>query len=299
MNKNKYYSVFFGIRMVELETYFEFENLVGKGKYDEALILADTMDEISKFCAKSRISEKRGDYGKALALAEKAIKGSNGQQHWFADIVYLYALWRLKDYEKAMGYFHFIEGYTKNFPTLIRGRIFNIIGLIYWSMGKENNSTEYFSQALEYHKRALQLRQAGGNLGETAFSHNNLGNCYLALKDYNNALNHYLQAKRLRMEIGNESDLATTLRDIGRAYFQMGNTRDAQKYFMKAYMIQTRLGNSNDIAKVLLSMAILKQSIGENAKKEFDEAYRHATQANNTILMRSIRLAKNNSNSKQ
>ncbi|MBK6947920.1 MAG: tetratricopeptide repeat protein [Haliscomenobacter sp.] len=82
-----------------------------------------------------------------------------------------------------------------------RGKVASLIRADAWNgLGEYYLKTGNWAKALEYHRQALNVREAllGVTAGKTADSYNNLGNCYLASGDYQQALRYHLRAKELR-----------------------------------------------------------------------------------------------------
>lgn len=275
------------------QLYLEIEHLVGKGQLKEALALAQEKrpnDPVFITCVESRILEKQGDYVNALRKSETALQQlpTSYPAAWFPHLVHLYALWRLERYTEAID--HFEQMNFQQFPKLIQARFHNIIGLVYWSWGKNkdgSNSKTLFEFARNHHEKSLNLRK--GNPTEEAFSHNNLGNTLLSLGLYQDALNQYLIARKIREKEGREAELATTIRDIGRCLFKMERYREAKDSFLEALKIQEKLANPNDLAKVWFSLAEVEAVLGGNSvAPHFRKAKEFAIQARNRSLLMKI-----------
>ncbi len=277
--------------IVHERLYLKIEDMIGRGEFEKAKQLAEkemAEDPIFALCVNSRISEKEGNYHKAKKLASTAI--SNMTQSyptkWFPHLVYLYALWRMEEYDEALEHINQVP--VEAFSNLIQGRFHNIWGLVHWSRGKKNpQKKNEFEEALKHHKIALHLRS--GYPTEEAFSFNNMGNTFQILGKFDDALECYMKALKIREKQCRLAEMATTLRDIGRCKMAMEDFTNAKEFFLKALDIQKRLNNANDLAKTWLSLGEVKKSMGESPENCYLEAVKYAERSNNKLLVQKIK----------
>ncbi len=86
------------------------------------------------------------------------------------------------------------------------------------------NDYENYSEALNYYREALVLRQKVDDKQLIGTTLNSLGASYHTyLKDYHGALRYYEQAKVVRAEIGDQSGLRTVMLNKARSLKELGN----------------------------------------------------------------------------
>src|SRR5262249_22249474 len=76
--------------------------------------------------------------------------------------------------------------------------------------------------AIEYHERALALREKVGNQRDIAHSLDVLGSCYKSLGQYEKGVDHFKRALALNERVGNPQDIANSLENLGSAYEALG-----------------------------------------------------------------------------
>ncbi len=297
-----------------IDWYFTFEELLGKGKHEEAenMLKGLNIPEGVRVALMSRVQEKQGNYEKAwnMAIQSKTLLRKNKFDYYFPMISQLYALWRLGRFNEALKLYEEVKELVRKWPNIFQARIHNSVGLIYWSLGKEKKTAKeqkkYFELAVEEHLEALRLRTIENREDEQAFSLNNLGNTYLSMADYEKALNFFNQALRIRKELGRALEYATTLRDIGRLWMAQKGPFKAKWYFEKAHEIFKWKGTVNDIAKCALSLAECQLLLRDthHANKLILEAENYVMDTENGILKKKISelkmlLLNDNSNCKQ
>lgn len=133
--------------------------------------------------------------------------------------------------------------------------IYNNIGMVYQALNDNK-------KALEYHKKALHIREGIENNIDLADSYNNIGIIYSQTGEYEKASENYKKALALKLELKNEKSIAQTYNNIGSNTLRRGillkdsgNNAGANSYFKKAldnYMavlkIQEKIEDKQSIA---------------------------------------------------
>ena len=98
-----------------------------------------------------------------------------------------------------------------------------------------------YTQAQEYHEKALAIRlEIGDRKGEAA-DYGNLGTVFQSLGNYNKAQEYYQKALSIRLEIGDKKGEARDYGNIGTLFSLLGEYDEAQKNLEKALRIQKKL----------------------------------------------------------
>ena len=118
---------------------------------------------------------------------------------------------------------------------------YNTLGLIEADAGR-------FPEALEYHLKALAIRQATGDKEGLAYSYNNLGNAYRNMGAYEQALEFHQQGLALKVELGNRPSEAYSHHNIGLVYFAMKDYPRALEAYRRGLAIREALDDPRAIA---------------------------------------------------
>lgn len=124
---------------------------------------------------------------------------------------------------------------------------YNTLGLIEADAGR-------FPEALEYHLKALAIRQRTGDKEGLSYSFNNLGNAHRNMGDYVRALDYHRQGLALKIELGNRSSESYSHHNIGLVYFAMGDYPNALEAYRRGLAIREALKDTRAIAVSLNSI---------------------------------------------
>jgi tetratricopeptide (TPR) repeat protein len=114
---------------------------------------------------------------------------------------------------------------------------------IYDALASLNRDQQRFTQAVEFARNALALREELGNLPRIADSFNNLGLLYSAIGDYANALAAFDEALATYRRIDNRERTAGALLNIGTVHHLAGRRREA----VAAYADCLAIGETLDL----------------------------------------------------
>ena len=129
------------------------------------------------------------------------------------------------------------------------------IGDVWWRVGRYEDSTAHFEQAL------ILRRQAGDRIGEAHI----LGG--LATVDsltgrHEQALEHYAQALAIAREVGSRDTEAIQLANVGTVYMQLGRNLDSVEQYEQALAIQREIDAKDDAAWTLINLGLALIRLG-------------------------------------
>ena len=265
----------------KLEDIIQAENLMNSGKYNDALLLLNNLEEIGGLnpsdlldchLIQSSILYKLGNYQKCYHLSEKAYHESQNLKSYFESIEALvnmsYALVWLGDLDKADNLIvkseNLLSSLNEESPSEIEQREASIAfgkALLSWFRGDMN-------QSLEYGKKSLNLREKFGNKHEIVESLNAIGFAYSFLKcDLDTALQYAKRCQVLAEEINHQQMINFNYLNLGIIYNLKGEYDKALIYHKKCLPF---FEESNNI--VWTSATINNISIVYLHQSKFDSA---------------------------
>ena len=158
------------------------------------------------------------------------------------------------DYEKAIR--NFLETMSAyEFLNDLEGvaSCMNNVGSVYVAQ-------EDYKKALEYHFKALKIREENqekglGDKNAVAMSYGNIGQAYYYLNDFTKAMDFYNRSLRISESNGNKKRIALMLNNIGSIYAEQKFYDNALVYFTRSLGIQRQLENKQNIAMALNNIA--------------------------------------------
>jgi len=128
----------------------------------------------------------------------------------------------------------------------------NLTADLYFSCGMTNWLLAQYDLALQYHKKALDIRKIilSDNNIDTAKSYHSVGEIYERFfENYSVALEHLEKAKASYKSINYEKtlDISLTYNEIGRTYTKLGKYEEAENNLNKAFEICKLIGDNKDI----------------------------------------------------
>ncbi|MDZ4664257.1 MAG: tetratricopeptide repeat protein [Bacteroidota bacterium] len=109
-------------------------------------------------------------------------------------------------------------------------KAYNLLGVLYYRKGD-------LKKALNFHKKALSIRESINDIIGIAFSETNLGNVYTDLHKNEMAERCYLHALKINHELGNEKQKGNCYINIGVLKMDDKKLEESQNYFLNAYKI--------------------------------------------------------------
>ena len=165
--------------------------------------------------------------------------------------------WRI-GYEKAFcfqksGQFDQAESLARRLLELpipddvAHGDIINMLGLTRLDKG-------LFSEAEQFYKRALKIREVSGFKDKLAISYNNLGYVASNRGQLQKALDLYKQSAKLFEETGKKKLFSTPLTNLGRLYADLGEVRLSKEYYLAALELRKELGDQSLIQRTIVDL---------------------------------------------
>jgi tetratricopeptide (TPR) repeat protein len=128
-------------------------------------------------------------------------------------------------------------------------KAYNLLGVLYYRKGD-------LKKALNFHLRALDMRERIDDKGGIAMSETNLGNVYSDLHKIEMAERSYLHALQLNTDLGNEKQTGNCCINLGVLKMDGKKTQEAETYFLAAYKIAKSLMDYDLEALCLNNLAV-------------------------------------------
>jgi adenylate cyclase len=114
-----------------------------------------------------------------------------------------------------------------------------------------------YPDALKYHFDALKIREQMGDKNGIAMAHNNIGIIYAMQGNYSEALQSYKATLKIRETLGDKSALGDSYNNIGIIHFNLGNYPEALQYYYDNLKIREEMGNKKGIAEAHCNIALV------------------------------------------
>jgi len=126
----------------------------------------------------------------------------------------------------------------------IEGESYSILGT------NEKNKGNY-QQALDYHLKALKIKESNKNDHGLAITHNDIGVLYKIMGRFDDALVNYKKSNELCKKAGVEKGIAMTYNNIGTIFREKHNVDSALHYYKLGLQQSEKIGDSYSIATCL------------------------------------------------
>ncbi|MBA3706507.1 MAG: tetratricopeptide repeat protein [Bacteroidetes bacterium] len=152
------------------------------------------------------------------------------------------------------------------------------IGNALSNMGNIYYNQSDYKLALDYHSRALKIREKTGNKIPIGNSYNNLGITYWKLGNNEKALESHLKSLKIMEEVGYMDGIKNSYNNIGLIYYDKKNYDQELKYYFKALKISEELGDKAFISTCYnnIGIAYKNQGIIASTKVEANNKYQQA-----------------------
>jgi two-component sensor histidine kinase len=169
-------------------------------------------------------------------------------------------------YEAALAYtFDELPILEHTGPSFNLASRYDLIGLIYQSIGE-------YVRADQYHRKALEIRLKINQPLEVAKSYNNLGELFLLTHQYDNAKHNLILSANLKHQLNDTQGLARTLTRLGKALMLTGETDNAQSQLLESLATQRQINDSIGMIETLNNLGELYLTINQ------------VTESNKTLL---------------
>jgi tetratricopeptide (TPR) repeat protein len=113
---------------------------------------------------------------------------------------------------------------------------YNIQGIIYINIGKNNEAVESLNNAIDLHKK-------NGNQKGVASAYGNLGALYYLTGTYDKSLEYNLKCLKINEDLKDKNGIAITLLNVANIYYIQNNYKLARDYYERCLAINRELGN--------------------------------------------------------
>ncbi|NPA75881.1 MAG: tetratricopeptide repeat protein [Euryarchaeota archaeon] len=214
----------------------------------------DDDKKISVYEKLGEIHEIIGDFDIAATYYFEALKRVKGEKEAEVKMKIGNLYERLGKYEHAMKYYENALNLTSE-NSLLRARVYNLIGWIKYRRGK-------YDLAIETVKRAIDIIK-DRDKKELSFSFHLLGTIYTETGKYELALDFLNKAIALREEIGDLRELTASYNNIGIIYYYIGKLDEALKYYEKYLKITSEIKNRYGMTLAYNNIGIIYDRRGE------------------------------------
>jgi len=177
----------------------------------------------------------------------------------------------LSDYHEAVKYIlQSLEIWDALNETANQWNSNELLGNIYIKMGD-------YQKALQYHRKALSIRQKNVRTGEKhgykisvdsklglAYSYNNIAQVYLNLKNYDSAYYFAMKSYKLKTEknnIASKNDIANSQDNLGNIYCALKKYDSAYFFLNKAVRTYRELNNKSSYATALYGLGDVNSAL--------------------------------------
>jgi tetratricopeptide (TPR) repeat protein len=234
----------------------------------------------------SSVHERRGQFRKAIAFIEKALRLSRRCRGSLNEAllrnIKIYLMIQKGDNSRAIKYGYSILRQARrnrnDYPSRAifqyreKAGLFIRMGNAYQALGNYKKALYFFLQARKMHLRA--------NYSEgVSAADNNLTLAYWKIGNYKKALQHGREALAVREKIGHVFGISSTLNNLGLINDEMGNYREALQFYEKALANFIRL---NDIYGMTIAFTNIG-SIHHEILGDLDTAFDHYLKCLNLV----------------
>jgi predicted ATPase/DNA-binding CsgD family transcriptional regulator len=196
------------------------------------------------------VAATRGDYARAVSLAQQARQRSETQEHRLNRQIAYYLLAQMAlvegEYEKAQAHARTAYEITQKVKDRwFRAYCLNELGNVAAALGD-------YAAAKEHFRASYSLRKEFDDLEGMALALNHLGEVALQQQADEEARQLYEQSRTIYQEINDLGGLATALNGLGRAALVQGDYETAYRYFQDSL----RMARQIQFVPLLLSLLV-------------------------------------------
>jgi serine phosphatase RsbU (regulator of sigma subunit) len=223
-------------------------------------------------------------YGQVEALQETLKHTTQDTQR--VSVYYQLAKQYLKDYDSA----NTITNITNGFHLSVKNNEKKGIGYGYFLYGKFYDQFEYYDTAIAHYNRALPYFKVANDLTNISNCYNNLGNINLRISNYPLGLDYHLKALKIREALKDEKLIAASYLNIGLFYRNQKIYDKALEYLRKAESIYILKQDDQSLSSCYLNMANVYSDNENDvlAKKYYEKGLEVALKIGNQQALNNI-----------
>lgn len=143
----------------------------------------------------------------------------------------------------------------------------------YNTLANSQSDLKYYSEALKYHFKALEIRKKIGDGIFISSSLNNIGITFQKLDSLNLALDYFNQSLAIKNKLGDKTMISSTLANIGDILFLTHDYKNAEIKYLRSYQMKKGINDQNGIIFVANKLGELYLTIGllDKARTFLDE----------------------------
>lgn len=158
------------------------------------------------------------------------------------------------------------------------GEAYNLIGNVYFRMGRFETATEYYYRAMYVNEKNQRSEGLSSNF-------NNLGNVFFSWGKYEKALGFYLGSVKLKRRLNDMDELPSCLVNAGNACMMLNQDSNALQYYQEAMQIASSHGNLLRELSARISIGVLEEQDNhlDAAEKQFQIALQLTDTGNSSL----------------
>lgn len=188
------------------------------------------------------------------------------------------------DYVSALQNFFNAQAVFENELDKVPGteneEIKNGLARAYGSVGIVFSEQSNYSQALQYHLKALKIYEESKNYEKLARVYNNVGVVYKSQREDFKALQYFIKCLKIQEKIG-DNTIGITTTNIGTIYLRQKNYPKAFEYYAKAQQLFEKYPNQRGLGELYNNLGLYYKATGNKAKAV--ESYSRAQAAFTSI----------------
>ncbi len=153
------------------------------------------------------------------------------------------------------------ESYTKTKQVDRTAGIKVNIGNIYFMIGKQHSTKQYWQEA-------INLNQDVGNLEQEGLVHLNYGVFYFENHDFENAKKYFLQSEKIFSALGNQIRTGLVLNNLGETYLHTCDYQSAFESFTRAFNIFKLINSMDYLLDIIFNFGKLWFAVGDYEELE-------------------------------
>src|SRR5687768_16221402 len=140
------------------------------------------------------------------------------------------------------------------------------LGVYHWLIGE-------YTQAINHHLKALDIRLALNDQKNLGSTYTNIGSVYFSEADYPKALEYFFKALKISMSLRNGLNISRDLGNIGAVYNELKDYNKAVEYYLDAVEIEKKMNDKDGMQVMLSNVGAAYQSL-----KNYDKALEYYQQ---------------------